>query len=228
MEKLRSSEDLESLFKDNMRLLVGGFGISGTPLTLLDAVAKFEAGNYEIVSNNLGDEGKGLHKVFEAGKIAKAIGSFFTINKEAVMAWSIGKLEINLMPQGTLAEAIRCGGAGIGGFYTPTAVGTRLAVGKEVREIDGVRYLFEKAIKGDIALIKASKADKAGNLVYHTTARNFNPLMATAAEVVIAEVDEIVEIGELYPEEIVTPHIFVDFVVESKYIKQGGTYVEIK
>ncbi len=228
MEKLKNIEDLEWLFEDNMRLLVGGFGISGTPLTVLDAVAKFDTGDYEVVSNNLGDDGKGLHKVFEAGKIAKAVGSFFTLNKEAVMAWSKGQLEIDLMPQGTLAEAIRCGGAGIGGFYTPTAVGTRLAEGKEVREIDGIRYLFEKAIKGDIALIKASKADKAGNLVYHTTARNFNPLMAAAAEVVIAEVDEIVEIGELSPEEIVTPHIFVDYVVESKYFKHGRVYVEVE
>ena len=228
MEKLKNIEDLEWLFEDNMRLLVGGFGISGTPLTVLDAVAKFDTGDYEVVSNNLGDDGKGLHKVFEAGKIARAVGSFFTLNKEAVVAWSKGQLEIDLMPQGTLAEAIRCGGAGIGGFYTPTAVGTRLAEGKEVREIDGTRYLFEKAIKGDIALIKASKADKAGNLVYHTTARNFNPLMAAAAEVVIAEVDEIVEIGELSPEEIVTPHIFVDYVVESRYLKHGGAYVEVE
>lgn len=228
MEKLKKVEELEFLFKDSMRLLVGGFGISGTPLTLLDAVARFNAGHYEVVSNNLGDEGKGLHKVFEVGKIDKAIGSFFTINKEAVIAWSKGEMEIDLKPQGTLAEAIRCGGAGIGGFYTPTAVGTRLAEGKEVREIDGIRYLFEKAIKGDIALIKAAKADKAGNLVYHTTARNFNPIMATAAEKVIAEVDEIVEIGQLSPEQIVTPHIFVDYVIESKYIKQEGDYVEIK
>lgn len=228
MEKLIKAEDLEFLFKDSMRLLVGGFGISGTPLTVLDAVANFEAKHYEVVSNNLGDNGQGLHKVFERGKIDRAIGSFFTVNKEAVIAWSRGEMEIDLLPQGTLAEAIRCGGAGIGGFYTPTAVGTRLAEGKEVREIDGTRYLFEKAIKGDIALIKAAKADKAGNLVYHTTARNFNPVMATAAEVVIAEVDEIVEIGEINPEEIVTPHIFVDYVVESNYVKQKGDYVGIK
>lgn len=226
MDKIKEVGELEALFKDHMRLLVGGFGISGTPLTVLDAVAKFKAGSYEVVSNNLGDEGQGLHKVFTAGKIAKAVGSFFTINKEAVIAWSKGELEIDLLPQGTLAEAIRCGGAGIGGFYTPTAVGTRLAEGKELREIDGIRYLFEKAIKGDIALIKASKADKAGNLVYHTTARNFNPIMATAAHVVIAEVDEIVEVGELGPEEILTPHIFVDYLVKSKYVKHGGAYVE--
>lgn len=228
MEKLLTIEELEPLFKDGMRLLVGGFGISGTPLTVLHALAEFEAGGYEVVSNNLGDYGMGLHKVFEAGKITKAIGSFFTINKEAVTAWSEGELEIDLLPQGTLAEAIRCGGAGIGGFYTPTAVGTKLAEGKEVREIDGIRYLFEKAIKGDIALIKAAKADKAGNLVYHTTARNFNPVMATAAGTVIAEVDEIVEIGGLRPEEIVTPHIYVDYIVQSNYKKEGGTYVEIE
>ncbi len=228
MKKLRKPEELSILFEDSMRLLVGGFGISGTPLTVLDALAKFEAGNYEVVSNNLGDNGKGLHKVFMAGKIDKAIGSFFTINKEAIEAWSKGELEIELLPQGTLAEAIRCGGAGIGGFYTPTALGTKLAEGKEVREIDGVRYLFEKAIKGDIALIKADKADKAGNLVYHSTARNFNPMMATAAKIVIAEVDEIVEIGEFSPEEIVTPHIYVDYIVESKYVKQGGSYIETR
>lgn len=225
MKKLKEPEELSALFKDSMRLLVGGFGISGTPLTILDAVATFDSGNYEVVSNNLGDNGQGLHKVFTAGKIEKAIGSFFTINKEAIEAWSKGDLKIELLPQGTLAEAIRCGGAGIGGFYTPTALGTKLAEGKEVREIDGVRYLFEKAIKGDIALVKAAKADRAGNLVYHTTARNFNPIMATAAHIVIAEVDEIVEIGELKPEEIVTPHIYVDYVVESKYVKQGGSYI---
>jgi len=228
MKKLKKAVDLEFLFKDSMRLLVGGFGLSGTPLTVLDAVANFEAKHYEVVSNNLGDNGQGLHKVFEAGKIDKAIGSFFTVNKEAVTAWSKGEMEIDLLPQGTLAEAIRCGGAGIGGFYTPTAVGTRLAEGKEVREIDGTRYLFEKAIKGDIALIKAAKADKVGNLVFHTTARNFNPIMATAADVVIVEVDEIVETGEMNPEEIVTPHIFVDYVVKSNYVKQTGDYIGIK
>ncbi|GEK34264.1 hypothetical protein KSI01_17970 [Kurthia sibirica] len=226
MTIIRDVKDLEFLFKDSMKLLVGGFGLSGTPLTILDAVATFQAGNYIVVSNNLGDSGQGLHKVFTAGKIDKVIGSFFTINPEAIVAWSAGQLAIELLPQGTLAEAIRCGGAGIGGFYTPTAVGTRLAVGKEVREIDGERYLFEKAITGDIALIKAAKADKAGNLVYHTTARNFNPLMATAAKIVIAEVDTIVEIGELRAEEIITPHIFVDYIVQSTYKKEGGHYID--
>lgn len=142
------------------------------------------------------------------------------------IAWSKGELEINLLPQGTLAEAIRCGGAGIGGFYTRTCVGTELNEGKEEREIDGERYIFEKAIKGDLAILKAAKADKMGNLIYHATARNFNPMMATAAKIVIAEVDEIVEVGDLDPEYIVTPHAYVVYVIKSKYLKVGGEYVE--
>ncbi|MGE7836951.1 CoA transferase subunit A [Viridibacillus arvi] len=223
-----SLEEIRHILKSDMRILVGGFGISGTPLSVLDQVLHTDIENLEIVSNNLGDNGMGLHKVFMEGKIKKAIGSFFTINKEAVVAWSKGELEIELLPQGTLAEAIRCGGAGIGGFYTKTAVGTALTKDKEIREIDGQRYVFEKGIRGDVALIKAAKADKLGNLVYHTTARNFNPVMATAADFVIAEVDEIVDIGELDPEHIVTPHIYVDYIVQSTYIKEGSEYVEVK
>lgn len=223
-----SLEEIRHILKSDMRILVGGFGISGTPLSVLDQVLHTDIENLEIISNNLGDNGMGLHKVFMEGKIKKAIGSFFTINKEAVVAWSKGELEIELLPQGTLAEAIRCGGAGIGGFYTKTAVGTALTKDKEIREIDGQRYVFEKGIRGDVALIKAAKADKLGNLVYHTTARNFNPVMATAADFVIAEVDEIVDIGELDPEHIVTPHIYVDYIVQSTYIKEGSEYVEVK
>jgi len=228
MGTIVSLEEIRHILKSDMRILVGGFGISGTPLSVLDQVLHTDIENLEIVSNNLGDNGMGLHKVFMEGKIKKAIGSFFTINKEAVMAWSKGELEIELLPQGTLAEAIRCGGAGIGGFYTKTAVGTALTKDKEIREIDGQRYVFEKGIRGDVALIKAAKADRLGNLVYHTTARNFNPVMATAADFVIAEVDEIVEVGELDPEHIVTPHIYVDYVVQSTYIKEGSEYVEVK
>ncbi|HWI48521.1 MAG TPA: CoA transferase subunit A [Rummeliibacillus sp.] len=228
MDKIVSLEEIRQVFKNDQRILVGGFGISGTPLSVLDQILETDAENLEIVSNNLGDSGMGLHKVFMAGKIKKAIGSFFTINKEAVEAWSKGELEIELLPQGTLAEAIRCGGAGIGGFYTKTAVGTELSKNKEIREIDGIRYVFEKSIRGNVALIKASKADRLGNLVYHTTARNFNPMMATAADIVIAEVDEIVEIGELDSEQIVTPHVYIDYIVQSTYKKEGSEYVEVK
>ncbi len=218
-------DELKSVFKDNQKILAGGFGLSGSPLTVIDMIAETDVKGLHIVSNNLGDHGIGLHKLFIQGQIEKAIGSFFTMNREAVIAWSKGKLDIELLPQGTLAEAIRCGGAGIGGFYTKTAVGTELAEGKEEREIDGERYIFEKAIKGDVAIIRAKTADRLGNLTYHTTARNFNPMMATAADVVIAEVDEIVEVGELDPEVIVTPHVYVDYIVQSAYTKAGEQYV---
>ncbi|MDN7247164.1 CoA transferase subunit A [Planococcus shenhongbingii] len=226
MDKVIDSAEIRKLFKNGDQILTGGFGLSGTPLTIIDELLETDIKDLTIVSNNLGDLGQGLHKLFMQGKIKKAIGSFFSINREAVVAWSKGELEIDLLPQGTLAEAIRCGGAGIGGFYTKTAVGTELAEGKEERVIDGERYIFEKAIKGDVAIIKAAKADRLGNLVYHTTARNFNPMMATAGKIVIAEVDEIVEVGELDPEYIVTPHAYVDYVIHSKYSKVGSEYVE--
>lgn len=226
MDKVIESSEIRKLFKNGDQILTGGFGLSGTPLTIIDELLETDIKDLTVVSNNLGDLGQGLHKLFMQGKIKKAIGSFFSINREAVIAWSKGELEIDLLPQGTLAEAIRCGGAGIGGFYTKTAVGTELAEGKEERVIDGERYIFEKAIKGDIAIIKAAKADRLGNLVYHTTARNFNPMMATAGNIVIAEVDEIVEVGELDPEYIVTPHAYVDYVIQSKYSKVGSEYVE--
>ena len=228
VKKLVEIEKISDLVKDGDRILVGGFGATGSPLTILDQIARTDVKDLEIVSNNLGENGLGLHKVFIAGQIKKAIGSFFTINREAVMAWTRGELEIELLPQGTLAEAVRAGGAGIGGFYTKTAVGTELAEGKEIREIDGERYVFEKAIRGNVAIIRAQTADELGNLTYHATARNFNPMMATAADIVIAEVDEIVEVGQIKPEHIVTPHLFVDYIVKTQYTKEGGAYVEAK
>lgn len=228
MNKVIGIDTLRDYIKPDMTILVGGFGATGSPLTVLDELSTLEVGNLTIVSNNLGENGQGLHKVFMNGQIKKAVGSFFTINREAVEAWSRGKLEIELIPQGTLAEAVRCGGAGIGGFYTKTAVGTALAKDKEHREIKGQKFIFEEAIRGDVALIRAHKADRLGNLVYHETARNFNPMMATAAELVIVEVDEIVEVGELNPEEVVTPSVFIDYIVQTDYTKEGGAYVKIK
>ncbi|MEH7255423.1 CoA transferase subunit A [Neobacillus niacini] len=225
MDKLIDSSGIRKFFKSGDKILAGGFGLSGTPLTIIDELLETDINDLTIVSNNLGSGGLGLHKLFIQGKVKKAIGSFFTNNKEAVIAWSKGELEIELLPQGTLAEAIRCGGAGIGGFYTKTAVGTELSLGKEEKIIDGERYILEKAIKGDVAIIKAAKADKMGNLVYNKTARNFNPMMAMAAKIVIAEVDEIVEVGELDPESIVTPHAYVDYIIKSNYSKIGSEYV---
>ena len=226
MKKLLNPVEALQHIRSGDTLLVGGFGLSGTPLTLIDELAKSDKQDLTVISNNLGEEGRGLGKLLLAGKLKKAKGSYFTTNRDAVKAWSNGELEIELTPQGTLAEAIRCGGAGIGGFYTKTGVGTKLAEGKEEKVIDGESYIFEKAIKGDVAIVKALKADKLGNLIYDKTARNFNPVMATAAKMVIAEVDEIVEAGAFAPEEVVTPHVYVDYIVLNRYVKKGGRYVE--
>lgn len=226
MKKLINKEEILNIIQDGDTLLVGGFGLSGTPLTLLDVLASSNKKDLTVISNNLGESGKGLGKLLNEGKLKKAVGSYFTTNRDAVKAWSEGKLEIELIPQGTLAEAIRCGGAGIGGFYTKTAVGTQIAEGKEERIIDGEAYILEKAIRGDVSIIKASKADELGNLMYEKTARNFNPVMATAGKIVIAEVDEIVGTGSISPSDVVTPHAYVDYVVLSHYVKKGGKFVE--
>lgn len=219
-------QDIEaalSCVKNGHTLMVGGFGLIGAPLTLIDGLAKKDVAGLTVISNNLGEKGKGLGVLLSQKKIKKAIGSYFTSNREIGEFYQRGEIELELLPQGTLAESIRAGGAGIGGYYTKTGVGTDLAKGKEEREINGATYIFEPAIRANVALIKAWKADILGNLVYYKTARNFNPVMATAADVVIAEVDEIVEPGELSPEEIVTPHLFVDGIIKAKKIltKEG-------
>lgn len=225
MSKLIDKSDLSKLIKDGDTLLVGGFGLSGTPFTLIDELATLEKKHLTVVSNNLGEKDKGLGILLHTGSLKKAMGSYFTSNRDAINEWSKGNLEIELIPQGTLAERIRCGGAGIAGFYTKTAAGTDLAKGKEEKVFDGETYILEKAIKGDVSLIKALKADSRGNLIYDHTGRNFNPAMAAAGKIVIAEVDEIVEVGEIKPEEITTPHVYVDYLVMNDYEKIGGKYV---
>ena len=198
-------------------VMVGGFGLVGAPLTLIEALVACEhARELTIVSNNLGEPGKGLGALLLAGGVRRAVGSYFTSNPDVVAAYERGELEVELLPQGTLSESIRSGGAGLGGFYTPTAVGTKLAEGREEREIGGARYLFYPSLRADVALIRARAADELGNLVYDKTARNFNPDMATAGTVVIAEVDEIVGVGELAPDLVATPHLFVDYLVEAE------------
>ncbi|WP_046180114.1 CoA transferase subunit A [Domibacillus tundrae] len=212
-----------SSVKNGHTLMVGGFGLIGAPLTLIDGLTKKDVSGLTVISNNLGEPGKGLGTLLSQKKIKKAIGSYFTSNREVGDAYQRGEIELELLPQGTLSESMRAGGAGIGGYYTKTGVGTDLAKGKEEREINGQTYLFEPAIRADVALIKAWKADTLGNLIYYKTARNFNPLMATAADIVIVEVEEIVEPGELSPEEIVTPHLFVDgiFLARKRLTKEG-------
>lgn len=225
MSKVRNDvrEVVKQYVKSGQTILVGGFGLVGAPLTLIDELKDHEVKDLVIISNNLGEKGKGLGEVLNQNKIRKGIGSYFTSNPDVGEKYQKGEIELLLMPQGSLAEAIRAGGAGIGGFYTKTSVGTDLAIGKKTKIINGEEYVFEEALKGDVAFIRAHKADKLGNLVYYKTARNFNPIMATAAKTVIAEVDEIVEVGELDPEEIVTPHLYVDAVVlaEKVLTKEG-------
>lgn len=223
MSKVCTASEAVKNIKTGHRVMVGGFGLVGAPLTMIYEMTAYDVRDLTIISNNLGEPGKGLGILLRQGKISKAIGSYFTSNREVGEFYNQGKLSIQLVPQGTFSESIRAGGAGIGGYYTKTGVGTELAKGKKEKIINGERYIFEEAIRADIAIIKAWKADKLGNLVYYKTARNFNPVMATAADYVIAEVDEIVEVGELSPEEIVTPHLYVDAIVESKFIltKEG-------
>jgi len=204
--------------KSGQTIMVGGFGLIGSPLSLIDTLTKHDAAELTVISNNVGESGEGLGLVLQQGKLKKAIGSYFTSNRDVAKWYNDGLLELELIPQGTLSEAIRAGGAGIGGFYTKTAVGTDLAKGKEIKEIDGKDYLLQNALKADVAIIKAWKADPLGNLVYYKTAQNFNPIMATAADYVIVEVDEFVELGALSPEEIVTPHLFVDAIVKSRLV----------
>jgi len=211
---LTSPEEAVRLVKSGDTVMVGGFGLVGAPLTLIDALAELsDATDLTVVSNNIGEPGRGLGKLLRQGRIRRGISSFFTSNPEAVAAANAGELEATLLPQGTFAEAIRAGGAGIAGFYTPVGAGTLLAEGKEERIIGGVPHVLEEPIRADVALVYAARADSLGNLWYRHTARNFNPLMATAATITIAEAGEIVAVGENEPESIATPHLYVDHLV---------------
>lgn len=214
MTKLCTAECAVARIGRGSSVMVGGFGLSGMPLRLVAALAEApDAHELTIISNNLGEPGVGLGALLLRKRVRRAVGSYFTSNPDVLQARSAGELEVELLPQGTLAEAIRAGGAGIGGFYVKTATGTMLGEGRERRCIDHEQYVFQPPLRADFALIKAACADMAGNLVYARTARNFNPEMATAAAAVIAEVDEVVPVGVLDPESIVTPHIFVDLIV---------------
>jgi 3-oxoacid CoA-transferase A subunit len=213
VEFLNADEAIQRI-PEGASIMVGGFGFPGMPRHLSKAlVRRTELDQLTLIMNSLGSASS-LNALFEQDRIKKVIGSFFSTNKELVVAYQEGKVEIELLPQGTLTEAIRLGGAGIPAFFTPTAAGTVLAEGKETRIINGREHVLEQSLTADVAIIRAHKADKAGNLVYKKTAQNFNPAMATAAKLTIVEVDEIVEVGELDPDSIGTPFIFVDIVVK--------------
>lgn len=202
-------------------IMLGGFGLCGIPENLIAALVRRGVKDLHTISNNMGVDGFGMGLMLEAGMIASHVGSYVGENKLLESLVIAGKLQVTLVPQGTLAERIRAGGAGIPAFYTPTGVGTVVAEGKEVREFNGRQYLLEHALTADFALVKAWRGDRMGNLVYRKTARNFNSMMATAAKVTIAEVEEMVDPGVIDPDEVMTPGIYVKrIVVGEKFEKR--------
>ncbi|POX62928.1 3-oxoadipate CoA-transferase [Streptomyces sp. Ru62] len=224
---LESTDEAVAGIEDGSTVLVGGFGLAGMPFDLIDALIRQGAKDLTIVSNNAGNGDVGLAALLAAGRVRKVVCSFPRQVDSYVFdaLYREGKIELEVVPQGNLAERMRAAGAGIGAFYCPTAVGTPLAEGKEVRTIDGRDYLLEYPIKGDYALISAHRSDPMGNLVYRKTARNFGPVMATAATTTVVQVDEVVPLGALDPEAVVTPSIYVDRVVPVEtrhYTVQGA------
>lgn len=210
-----SLKEAAALVKSGDTLLVGGFGMTGNPVHLVHALAETGVRDLTYIANNVSEPGLSGGLLLRNGQLKKAIGSYFTSNPEAVRAHQAGTLQVELLPQGTLAEAIRAGGAGLGGFYTPTAAGTLIAGDAETRVLNGREMVFVPAIRGNVAFLRAWRADTAGNLQYRLTEQNFNLAMATAADLVIAEVEEIVEVGQIAPEHVHTPGLYVDYLVQA-------------
>jgi 3-oxoacid CoA-transferase subunit A len=219
MDKRVASADLAiAKLHDGATILMGGFGLCGIPENLIAAVRRKGTKNLTVASNNAGVDDFGIGLLLQNRQVEKMISTYVGENKLFEQLVMSKELELELNPQGTFAERLRAGGAGIPAFYTPTGFGTLVAEGKETREFDGRMYVMERALRGDFAFVKAWKGDRWGNLIYRKTARNFNPMMATAADYVIAEVEEIVELGELHPDQVHTPGIFVNAVL------QGANY----
>ncbi|WP_313660381.1 CoA transferase subunit A [Acinetobacter variabilis] len=208
-----AQEALADIVADHQTLAVGGFGLCGIPEALIEALKNTGVIGLTCISNNAGVDDFGLGKLLQTKQIKKMISSYVGENKEFERQYLNGELEVELTPQGTLAEKLRAGGAGIPAFYTQTGVGTLVAEGKEVREFDGKEFILEKSLTADVALVKAYKADKAGNLVFRKTARNFNPKCAMAGKITVAEVEQVVEIGELDPDDIHLPGIYVNRII---------------
>ena len=215
---LQSADEAVALVPDGATVMVGGFGLSGIPENLITALHRRGTKNLTVISNNAGVDGFGLGILLKNRQIRKMISTYVGENKEFERQYLQKEIEVELVPQGTFSERIRAGGAGIGGFFTPTGYGTIIAEGKETRVIDGRHYVFEMPLHADVAFVRAWKGDRVGNLVYRRTARNFNPMMATAARLTIAEVETLVEPGDLDPHLVHTPGIFV------KKILQGSGY----
>jgi 3-oxoacid CoA-transferase subunit A len=221
MNKIVASADqaIQDIF-DGATIMIGGFGLCGIPENLIRALVKKGTRNLTTISNNVGVDGLGLGLMLAAGQIRKHIGTYVGENKLLEQKMLSGEIDLDLVPQGTFSERIRAGGAGIPAFFTPTGVGTVVANNKEVRDFDGRTYVMETALKADFAFVKAWKGDKWGNLIYRKTARNFNPMMATAAAITIAEVEEIVELGELAPDLIHTPSVYVQRVFKGEFFEK--------
>ena len=215
---VKNADEAIADMKDGAVILSGGFGLCGNPENLITAIHQKGVKNLTVVSNNCGTNDKGLGILLMAKQVKKMIASYVGENKEFERQYLAGELEVELNPQGTLAERIRAGGAGLGGFFTPTGAGTQIAQGKESRVINGREMIFETPLKGDYAIVRAWKGDKWGNLQFRKTARNFSPMMCTAARITIAEVEHLVEVGELDPDNVHVPSVYV------KRIFQGGSY----
>jgi 3-oxoacid CoA-transferase subunit A len=215
---LASADEAVARIPDGATIMMGGFGLCGIPETLIAALHARGTQGLTVISNNAGVDDFGIGILLKARQVRKMVSTYVGENKEFERQFLSGELEVELVPQGTFAERIRAGGAGIGGFFTPTGYGTLVAEHKETRTIDGTQYVLEQPLKADFGFVKAWKGDRTGNLIYRRTARNFNPVMATAAEVTIAEVEHLVEPGEIDPDHVITPGIFV------RHILQGARY----
>jgi 3-oxoacid CoA-transferase A subunit len=214
--KLVSARDAVKRIRQGDRVMVGGFGLRGTPNALINELVEQNTGELTIISNDLGAPNVGLGQLLHNKQVKALIGNFYNWNKDAIQAYNNGEIEVTLLPQGTFVESIRAAGVGIPAYYTPASVGTDLGRGKDVRVFDGRSYVMERALHADVALIQAYQADVLGNLIYSKTARNFNPIMAMAAKYTVALVNDIVPVGELGPEVIVTQHIFVNAIVKNE------------
>lgn len=214
MNKLITLEEAASYIKDGMSVMVGGFLATGSPCQIIDKLAAKGVKDLTIICNDTSYVDRGVGKLVVNKQVKKVIASHIGTNAETGRQMNAGELDVELVPQGTLAERVRCGGAGLGGFLTPTGIGTIVENGKEKITVDGTEYLLEKPLKADVAIIFGSKVDKKGNVYYNKSTRNFNPLMATAAELVIVEAEELVEVGEIDPSNVMTPGIFVDYIVK--------------
>lgn len=214
MAKLVDKEEIKSLFADEQSLMVGGFIESGVPAELIKILLASKASDLTLIANDTGFDDQTFGQLVVEKRLKKAIVSHVGTNRETGKQMNAGELEVELTPQGTLIEQIRAGGAGLGGILTKTGVGTTVADDKRIIEVDGEDYILAKPLKADIALVKAWKADKKGNLIYRYAARNFNPIVATAAEIVIVEADEILEVGEIDSNQVMTPGLFVDYILK--------------